>query len=229
MSHFVIAVALTESEYDGGDCEYAIEEKIKLFDENMEVAPYKTECWCVNREAINESEKQAQRELGWDWKAVRERFWEENSGKSEDETDRIWGEIIKPYCDRRDKLASEHPMHNKPKDGCENCQGTGEYLTTYNPESKWDWWVIGGRWDGIFEEYDRLPDKNAAYGEELVTHTVCWGLVVPDHNGVSRWAEKGKMGWFGMSSNNNENWDAIRSELFTKYKEFIFVAIDCHI
>lgn len=23
-------------------------------------------------------------------------------------------------------------------------------LTTYNPESKWDWWVVGGRWSGYF-------------------------------------------------------------------------------
>lgn len=26
----------------------------------------------------------------------------------------------------------------------------GNLLTTYNPKSKWDYWTIGGRWDGAF-------------------------------------------------------------------------------
>lgn len=26
--------------------------------------------------------------------------------------------------------------------------------TTYNPKSKWDWWVVGGRWDGYFPAID---------------------------------------------------------------------------
>ena len=30
----------------------------------------------------------------------------------------------------------------------------GEPLSTYNPDSKWDWYVIGGRWDGWIQEKD---------------------------------------------------------------------------
>jgi hypothetical protein len=28
------------------------------------------------------------------------------------------------------------------------------WLSTYNPQSKWDWWVIGGRWRGFFKLKD---------------------------------------------------------------------------
>lgn len=32
--------------------------------------------------------------------------------------------------------------------------GELEYRSTYNPLSKWDWWVIGGRWEGFFLHID---------------------------------------------------------------------------
>lgn len=39
----------------------------------------------------------------------------------------------------------------------EGCKGTGIEESTYNPKSKWDWYVIGGRWTGMLaEDYD--PD-----------------------------------------------------------------------
>lgn len=34
------------------------------------------------------------------------------------------------------------------------------YLSTYNPDSKWDWWVVGGRWGNYFDvkpEHDGDP------------------------------------------------------------------------
>lgn len=50
----------------------------------------------------------------------------------------------------------------------------GNELTTYNPDSKWDWYVVGGRWDGtlktkdgsrtnsaLVSELDLTPDKEA--------------------------------------------------------------------
>lgn len=31
---------------------------------------------------------------------------------------------------------------------CDECHGTGTYMSTYNPKSKWDWYEVGGRWSG---------------------------------------------------------------------------------
>jgi hypothetical protein len=33
-------------------------------------------------------------------------------------------------------------------------EGALEQRSTYNPQSKWDWWVIGGRWEGFFLHLD---------------------------------------------------------------------------
>lgn len=34
------------------------------------------------------------------------------------------------------------------------------YMTTYNEQSKWDWWSIGGRWTGWLSGYDPTTDHD---------------------------------------------------------------------
>ena len=51
------------------------------------------------------------------------------------------------------------------------------YLSTYNPNSKWDWYQIGGRWSGYF----RLKDGAAGIlGEESAIATLDPDHVSPD-------------------------------------------------
>jgi hypothetical protein len=52
--------------------------------------------------------------------------------------------------------------------------GNGGYVkyTTYNPQSKWDWWVIGGRWEQMYRErqgetVQGMLDSLAGYREAL--------------------------------------------------------------
>lgn len=48
--------------------------------------------------------------------------------------------------------------------GYEDFDEDGNPLTTYNPDSKWDWYSIGGRFPG------RLKAKNGAHGEGSAFH-----------------------------------------------------------
>jgi len=53
--------------------------------------------------------------------------------------------------------------------GCEGgVDGEGLfYWSTYNPESKWDWYRIGGRWDGVIRGIDRpSKDDGFNFGDE---------------------------------------------------------------
>lgn len=43
-------------------------------------------------------------------------------------------------------------------DGSDAVDENGCMTSTYNPKSKWDWWVVGGRWSG------ELPIKRKQYG-----------------------------------------------------------------
>lgn len=36
----------------------------------------------------------------------------------------------------------------------------GNIISTYNPNSKWDWYVIGGRWSGMLKAVGRETDEN---------------------------------------------------------------------
>lgn len=69
-------------------------------------------------------------------------------------------------------LRREHPEYSALSDEeavarwCEEGpvrkhEGRWQQQATYNPQSKWDWWVIGGRWTGFFK---MKPDADAKLG-----------------------------------------------------------------
>lgn len=84
-------------------------------------------------------------------------------------------------------------------------------LSTYNPNSKWDWYSIGGRWNGFLHYKGAEPgfaETNEAYIHELdmdylFEHTP-FCFVTED----GEWIEKGEMGWWCSVSNekSEETW-----------------------
>ena len=77
-------------------------------------------------------------------------------------------------------------------------------LSTYNPESKWDWYSVGGRWNGFLHYKDADPgfeETNIACIHELdmdyLLEHVPFCFITED----GEWREKGEMGWWGSVSN----------------------------
>lgn len=158
---------------------------------------------------------------------------------------------------------------------CEEVDEDGNLLSTYNPNSKWDWFTIGGRWDkmlklkdgtnvdiarvkdidfiGILEDARATRERSweQAKDEPDGVRSIIYGIA-PDDTKESyiakagtlgtfaavtkegKWLEKGKMGWWGMSSETPEDdrkWD-------DEYHEHIIspldledgvAIVDCHI
>ena len=185
---------------------------------------------------------------------------------------------------------------------------TGEIFDVWyrNPNAKWDWWVVGGRWrnmgdNGLFKdisvfsqeekipfwkeelgfklkqieselgiedrnelsskEYDELIEDYISSGNPIVRFydrdtkepkeyydkkdllkTVSrkkestWAMLFPDEG----WIEAGEMGWFGMSSLDNKDFEEreqilqdqnkLTDNLIEKYKDtHIGLVVDCHI
>lgn len=127
----------------------------------------------------------------------------------------------------------------------------GDPLTTYNPDSKWDWWQIGGRWNGYWtfvsaessapvagcrswtNEHEDTPTlaTNSGRVAEIAAETMrpTWAAV--DLDGT--WNEKAKMGWFGLSDATDDSEEAWRRE-YSKWiaalpKDTWIVLLDCHI
>jgi len=52
-----------------------------------------------------------------------------------------------------------HPAYSQPRADCEVCSGTGMYFSTENPQGRWDWWTVGGRWTGLLSaDYEPASD-----------------------------------------------------------------------
>jgi len=259
MSHFFTVVLVPK---DTVDIEAKVEEILSPFDENIEVEEYDKKCWCVNRKAHDAGWKAAENKFG-PFGDLRKSFWDKVESQISKDLDRN----SKEYWEIRDKIADtldwkkwtqafnmhanfievNHPLHDKPDSECEECKGTGFYKSTYNPHSKWDWWVIGGRWDGsIQNNYRSDNDGGFNFGDEhhqLQHNTIsCKDLLEIVKNDSSQypyslvtpngeWCQRGEMGWWGMSSNekDTDDWHDTVNKILEKYEDCIAVGCDLHI
>ena len=165
MSHYTTLVILpADTPLDRVAMERAAETLLEPFDENTQVPEYQRPCSCVGRVARGAARQRGQEAA------------EEATGKTMDESrndfatgpgaeyqsdprqlfspeaEAAWATFIKPYVDVVTQTAlaflDDHPLKEAADPECPQCNGTGSYVSQYNPESKWDWYVIGGRWNG---------------------------------------------------------------------------------
>jgi|MudIll2142460700_1097286.scaffolds.fasta_scaffold49250_4 hypothetical protein len=125
---------------------------------------------------------------------------------------------------------------------CEECHGTGTRKTTYNPKSKWDWYRIGGRWDGEMtgkeaesedggfnfgDNHELLSNNVAKTSDAIIKKVIPFAIVTPE----GEWIQRGKMGWWGMARDEKEidEWVSQVVGIYRKYQDHIAVGVDCHI
>ena len=111
----------------------------------------------------------------------------------------------------------------------ENFNDQGEPLSTYNPDSKWDWYVIGGRWDGWIngkETSGERVEDNIAITEQAIERAIIpHAIVTPD----GEWHERGKMGWFATLITENEDWETQAKVILAGYSGHHLLILDAHI
>lgn len=180
MSHFTVMVALDKSvdlSYDAEGkqpaLEFALDQVLERFNENREVEPYREyqdggpeDYWWVSK-ARTERQHYADgtglkeydpKFIGWGSNISNQTFeqqrteqlawkkWADLLDAYETEFEGLrWLDVIKLYeaWKRQTGDHSEEIFYDEEKDQVYT-------LNTYNPQSKWDWWVIGGRWAGKF-------------------------------------------------------------------------------
>lgn len=128
-----------------------------------------------------------------------------------------------------------------------------DYGYWYNPNAKWDWWEVGGRWNNKLTIADgqTLKSVNSARIKNLLLETesylekhyksqeeyadlesLFYTHAVVDKDGD--WHEKGEMGWFGVSSEDEKqaaDWKRNYKERFLDNadEDDWITIIDCHI
>lgn len=191
--------------------------------------------------------------------------------KGEADTRRFIEEIMDPFCEHNEVEPYKKPCYTckgtkinaleysrnfgEPCDEEDECDENGEYITTYNPDSKWDWYRIGGRWNGeIVNNVPASEDNgfnfsvacetfelnsieirtlintkypNYIYDENPDGMFTAFSVITPD----GEWIEKGKMGSFAIVTDAKEKSEWIKGlkSIYNKYEDDYAVLLDCHI
>jgi hypothetical protein len=112
-------------------------------------------------------------------------------------------------------------------------------ISTYNPDSKWDWYSIGGRWSGFLCTKEKDDEGNPIRVNQAQFKDIDWDYMIENNiipfNYVTEegvWREKGEMGWWGMTTNEMEqdDWnDNFKRYLKLVEDDCLVTAIDFHI
>ena len=126
----------------------------------------------------------------------------------------------------------EHVLNHYAVDQLEN----GVSYSTYNPNSKWDWYAFGGRWEDYIT--DECVKNTTFYRkhkfvrlEDLKVDASELSYAFLDLKG--EWREPGEMGWFGMSTSTPETEADYRQEIQNYLEDLSpqtwICFVDCHI
>ena len=205
-----------------GDC---WESNLDPYDEGLEVEPYVA---YTKEEAIDEVKRRHASDYEWAINALK------NESTTEQQRQRAESKIEKGLFISYEDAWKEVQKWGYQLDEDENL------LSTYNPDSRWDWYSIGGRWHSylylkeVDDNGERIKVDQANFGEidwdyMINSGTIPFCFVTEDGD----WVEKGEMGWWGCVSNEtpNESW----KETFKRYinsiedNDCLVTAIDFHI
>ena len=279
MSHFTVMVL--------SNGQKTVDELLAPYDESIRVEPY------INRTKAQmiEDAKRGQKNILDRIREAKEKGTEYN---------------VSSYDEKLLACKTDEEFYNYFYDEDEQYDEDGNELTTYNPKSKWDWYQVGGRWEGLLkakkgvkahspsllsstssgytspddEHFDcalikdldfsvdpeeierrerwwevaiegaplkkgeneedfrtfyrkeyflnRYKDKKT-YAEVSSTFST-FAVITPD----GEWHEKGEMGWFGCSSETDDealDWALHFKERFidTMDPNTVVTIVDCHI
>jgi len=237
-----------------------VNELMEPFDENLQVPAYEEDCFCVGIQAVKAVRSAADEAYGT-WSDIQDRYRKEvlipeaeklgvslpdldeeimNKTSIGNRLQKLWED---DYCLPRGRFeqstAETHPLKDKPDPDCQDCHGSGIRTTTYNPNSKWDCWSYGGRWNGEIagkpendssgfnfgDEYRQFESNIARVSDFIATGKVPFALLTPD----VKWYERGEMGWFGNVKDEKDEWEDQAMSILKQYPEDKIVGIDCHI
>lgn len=104
----------------------------------------------------------------------------------------------------------------------------GNLYSTYNPNSKWDWYEVGGRWNNCLTTKSGKKVNEGCVSElKFAEDFVTFAVVLPN----GKWYEEGEMGWWAMVSDKKEDWSETYKIRFldTANPDWILTIVDCHI
>lgn len=207
MTHFTIGIIVPEDELPR--IQSFITQQMAPYDEEIQVAPYV--CYSIEQ-ARSEIERDIQR-----FERIMER---QDRDYDLDKCREIAARLRQTTPE--EKYRERIQFH-------ETFNARGEPISTYNPASKWDWYVVGGRWNGWItgDQYtgDRVKDNLATTEQALERDVIPHAIVTPD----GHWHERGQLGWFAVLITENDGWDERARSILAAYPGHHLLILDAHI
>jgi hypothetical protein len=108
-----------------------------------------------------------------------------------------------------------------------------------NPKARWDWYRIGGRWDGWITDNEQPSDNGFNFGKRhetvennittteaaLKRHKIPHAIITPN----GKWHDRGDLWMFGLADKECQKMHAKMSGLLRKYPGHRIVILDAHI
>ncbi len=209
MSHYTVGVIIPAAQLR--NITRFVARQMRLYNENLKVAPY-----------VSYSLEQARQDLDHDLRHFADVLERQDPDFNLEKCREYLAQLRQTTPDQ--KYAEYVRYH-------EHFNSRGDPISTYNPASKWDWYKIGGRWDGWF--YDRIQragsiSGNLATAEHLLDRQEFpFALLTPD----GRWHDRGSMAWWGVVINGKPvaDWHAEATAILTEYPGHSVALIDAHI
>lgn len=182
------------------------EELLEPYDENREVDVYVK---YTKDEAVNVVRTKRIEDYEWALKVL------EKHPNSESDWEKNHVQHAQKIIEEGFEISYENAWEEAKKWGYER-DDEDNLLSTYNPDSKWDWYIEGGRWGGwlLLKEKDENGEpltaiyatKNEVDWDAMKEQKrVPFCFVTPGGD----WVECAEMGWFGMTFNDKDpkEWD----------------------
>ncbi|MFQ3579984.1 MAG: hypothetical protein SNJ71_07595 [Bacteroidales bacterium] len=265
MSHFYVGVILPKN-IPETQIENTVEKLLSPYDCNLICEEREVACWCLNAIAKQEALKVAKEKVGDLHELrlnfnidVKLKFMNELAKKEGDSNlfrnltsseneyiENIWKSIRAKYDEVFNSVLDNHKLKDKPNPDCVMCNGKGKIITTHNEFGKWDWYVIGGSYNGLITNTDTNTRINCLElnissvssflkvcyylkNNKQINYIIPDVIVTPD----GYWYEKPQYTQFDLLDSYCEpykyTWELDVIKLLSSlYKKHWIVGVDCH-
>ena len=207
MTHFTVGIIVPNHELT--NIESFIADQMAPYDENEEVEPYVSY-------SIEEAQADLIRDIARFERIIQRQDTDYNLEKCREHLDKL-------------RVATPEEKYREYIEYHKHFDDDGDPISTYNPESKWDWYVIGGRWDGWINARETsgeaISDNLATTEEVLERGWIPHAIITPD----GQWHEHGEMGWWGIMLTENEDYQSEARVLLSQYPGHHIIILDAHI
>ena len=150
----------------------------------------------------------------WDWWQIGGRWTGLLDGyKPSEDPDNIEDCYLCNATGLRNDNVGRNIREENPEYTCNGCQGTGKML----------------KWPSSWKRYEGDIASISVALEDLEKYGGFFGYVTPE----KEWIEKGKMGWWAITTNekDKDTWAEESKNILNKYNtdDYLIVVVDCHI